>query len=79
GDPKFSEIPIAHLLAETYAAERRKLVGADAAFELRPGFVPGFEAQHDLTMTMRGADSKTGAVYEPTMAHLTEKRGDTVH
>lgn len=31
GDPNFSEIPIAHLLSETYAAERRKLVGADAS------------------------------------------------
>ncbi|MBC2806050.1 gamma-glutamyltransferase family protein [Rhizobium ruizarguesonis] len=79
GDPNFSEIPIAHLLSETYAAERRKLVGADASFDLRPGIVPGFEAQHDLTMKMLGADSKTGAVYEPTMAHLSEKRGDTVH
>ena len=79
GDPDFSEVPIAHLLSETYAAERRKLIGADASFELRPGIVPGFEAQHDLTMKMLGADSKTGAVYEPTMAHLSEKRGDTVH
>ena len=79
GDPDFSEIPVAHLLSEAYAAERRKLVGADASFDLRPGIVPGFEAQHDLTMTMLGADSKTGAVYEPTMAHLSEKRGDTVH
>ncbi|CAN7609279.1 gamma-glutamyltransferase family protein [Rhizobium leguminosarum] len=79
GDPNFSEIPIAHLLSETYAAERRKLVGADASLDLRPGIVPGFEAQHDLTMKMLGADSKTGAVYEPTMAHLSEKRGDTVH
>lgn len=79
GDPDFSEIPVAHLLSQTYAAERRKLVGADASFDLRPGIVPGFEAQHDLTMTMLGADSKTGAVYEPTMAHLSEKRGDTVH
>ncbi|MBY5816968.1 gamma-glutamyltransferase family protein [Rhizobium leguminosarum] len=79
GDPNFSEVPIAHLLSETYAAERRKLVGPDASFDLRPGIVPGFEAQHDLTMKMLGADSKTGAVYEPTMAHLSEKRGDTVH
>ncbi|MBY5360455.1 gamma-glutamyltransferase family protein [Rhizobium leguminosarum] len=79
GDPDFSEIPVAHLLSETYAAERRKLVGADASLDLRPGILPGFEAQHDLTMTMLGADSKTGAVYEPTMAHLSEKRGDTVH
>ncbi|MBY3158560.1 gamma-glutamyltransferase family protein [Rhizobium laguerreae] len=79
GDPDFSEVPIAHLLSETYAAERRKLVGPDASFDLRPGIVPDFEAQHDLTMKMLGADSKTGAVYEPTMAHLSEKRGDTVH
>ncbi|MGO8102235.1 gamma-glutamyltransferase family protein [Rhizobium leguminosarum] len=79
GDPDFSEIPVVHLLSEAYAAERRKLIGADASFDLRPGIVPGFEAQHDLTMTMLGADSKTGAVYEPTMAHLSEKRGDTVH
>ncbi|MBA1346494.1 gamma-glutamyltransferase family protein [Rhizobium sp. WYCCWR 11146] len=79
GDPNFSEVPIAHLLSETYAAERRKLVGTDASFDLRPGIVPGFEAQHDLTMKMLGTDSKTGAVYEPTMAHLSEKRGDTVH
>ncbi|MBY5522514.1 gamma-glutamyltransferase family protein [Rhizobium leguminosarum] len=79
GDPNFSEVPIAHLLSETYAAERRKLVGADASFDLRPGIVPGFEVQHDLTMKMLSADSKTGAVYEPTMAHLSEKRGDTVH
>ncbi|MGO6949823.1 gamma-glutamyltransferase family protein [Rhizobium johnstonii] len=79
GDPDFSEVPIAHLLSETYAAERRKLIGANASFELRPGIVPGLEAQHDLTMKMLGADSKTGAVYEPTMAHLSEKRGDTVH
>ncbi|MBY5837359.1 gamma-glutamyltransferase family protein [Rhizobium leguminosarum] len=79
GDPDFSEVPIAHLLSETYAAERRKLVGPDASLDLRPGIVPSFEAQHDLTMKMLGADSKTGAVYEPTMAHLSEKRGDTVH
>ncbi|SCB61362.1 gamma-glutamyltransferase 2. Threonine peptidase. MEROPS family T03 [Rhizobium aethiopicum] len=79
GDPSFSEIPVAHLLSESYAAERRKLVGADASFDLRPGIIPGFEAQHALTMKMLGAESKTGAVYEPTMAHLSEKRGDTVH
>ncbi|MDC9834595.1 gamma-glutamyltransferase family protein [Rhizobium binxianense] len=79
GDPDFSEVPVAHLLSEAYAIERRKLVGADASFDLRPGIVPGFEAQHDLTMKMLGEDSRTGTVYEPTMAHLSEKRGDTVH
>ncbi|NYJ12337.1 gamma-glutamyltranspeptidase/glutathione hydrolase [Rhizobium leguminosarum] len=78
GDPDFSDVPVAHLLSDAYASERRKLIGADASFDLRPGIVPGFEAQHDLTMKMLGAASGTGTVYEPTMAHL-EKRGDTVH
>jgi gamma-glutamyltranspeptidase/glutathione hydrolase len=30
-------------------------------------------------MSMLASYSGKGAVYEPTMAHLTEKRGDTVH
>ncbi|MGM4912291.1 gamma-glutamyltransferase family protein [Rhizobium sp. 768_B6_N1_8] len=79
GDPAFSDIPLDHLLSDTYAAARRKLITGEASFDLRPGKVAGFEQQYDVTMDMLGADSKTGAVYEPTMAHLTEKRGDTVH
>ncbi len=79
GDPDFSDIPLDHLLSDTYAATRRKLITGEASFDLRPGKVAGFEQQYDVTMDMLGADSKSGAVYEPTMAHLTEKRGDTVH
>jgi len=79
GDPDFADIPLDHLLSDTYAAGRRKLITGEASFDLRPGKVAGFEQQYDVTMDMLGADSQTGAVYEPTMAHLTEKRGDTVH
>jgi len=79
GDPKFAEVPLDQLLSDTYAAVRRKLITDEASFDLRPGKLAGFEQQYDVTMEMLGADSKTGAVYEPTMAHLTEKRGDTVH
>ncbi|MBB3563684.1 gamma-glutamyltranspeptidase/glutathione hydrolase [Rhizobium sp. BK512] len=79
GDPKFAEVPLDQLLSDTYAAARRKLITDEASFDLRPGKLPGFEQQYDVTMDMLGADSKTGAVYEPTMAHLREKRGDTVH
>ncbi|MBB3444825.1 gamma-glutamyltransferase family protein [Rhizobium sp. BK379] len=79
GDPKFAEVPVDQLLSDTYAAARRKLITDEASFDLRPGKLPGFEQQYDVTMDMLGADSKTGAVYEPTMAHLREKRGDTVH
>jgi len=79
GDPKFADVPIEHLLSDTYAAARRKLISPQASLDLRPGVVPGFERQHDLVMEMLSKDSQTGAVYEPTMAHLSQKRGDTVH
>jgi gamma-glutamyltranspeptidase/glutathione hydrolase len=78
GDPTFTDVPLEQLLSDAYAAERRKLITGEASFDLRPGRLAGFEAQYDATMTLlEGA--KTGAVYEPTMAHLSEKRGDTVH
>lgn len=79
GDPDFTTVPMEALLSEPYAAERRRLIGETASLELRPGRVAGFEVQVDRTLAMLAATSKTGAVYEPTMAHLTEKRGDTVH
>lgn len=79
GDPDFSDVPMAHLLSDAYAAGRRKLIADTASLDLRPGRVPGFEKQVDLAMQLLDADSQTGAVYEPTMAHLSEKRGDTVH
>ncbi|THV15770.1 gamma-glutamyltransferase family protein [Rhizobium rhizophilum] len=79
GDPAFASIPMQHLLSDAYNDERRKLIGTTASMDLRPGRLPGFESQHDLTMEMLASMSGTGAVYEPTMSHLTEKRGDTVH
>ncbi len=44
GDPKFSEVPMAHLLSDAYAAERRRLISKEASFDLRPGKVAGFRA-----------------------------------
>ena len=79
GDPRFAEVPIDHLLSDGYNDERRKLIGTEASHELRPGKVPGFEEQHALTLSMLNEMSGKGTVYEPTMAHLSEKRGDTVH
>jgi gamma-glutamyltranspeptidase/glutathione hydrolase len=79
GDPAFIDVPVDTLLSEAYAAERRKLIGETASLDLRPGRIAGYEGQWERTMAMLGAASKTGAVYEPTMAHLSEKRGDTVH
>ncbi|MBX9468017.1 MAG: gamma-glutamyltransferase family protein [Rhizobium sp.] len=79
GDPAFASVPMEHLLSDAYNDARRKLIGTTASMELRAGRLPGFENQHDLTMEMLASMSGTGAVYEPTMSHLTEKRGDTVH
>ena len=81
GDPDFSEIPMEHLLSDDYNAERRELIVAKASLEQRPGRVPGFEHLADAYIERSQRDFKVGAVaaQEPTMSHLTEKRGDTVH
>jgi len=78
GDPAFAKIPMEVLLSDAYNAERRKLIGPTASMDLIPGTVPGYEAQRDLTLKVINGMGQ-GAVYEPTMAHLSEKRGDTVH
>jgi gamma-glutamyltranspeptidase / glutathione hydrolase len=80
GDPLFVDVPMETLLSEGYNRERRKLIGAEASLVLDAGRLPGHEALHDRTMAMLNAPGMaSGAVYEPTMAHLAEKRGDTVH
>lgn len=80
GDPDFCDVPLNTLLSETYNAARRSQITGHASADLLPGIVPGFESQVQRTMEVinRAGVSETG-VYEPTMAHLSEKRGDTVH
>lgn len=81
GDPDFSEIPMEALLSDAYNDERRKLISAQASTSQRPGRVPGFEALADAYIERAERDFNVGevAAQEPTMSHLTEKRGDTVH
>ena len=79
GDPRYVDVPLETLLSEDYNAARRKLIGERASFDLRPGVVAGYEEQVATTMAMLDGVSGKGEVYEPTMAHLSEKRGDTVH
>ena len=80
GDPDFADIPMDVLLSDSYNDARRALIGAKASFDLNPGTVPGYEDQRARTLAMLDALSATDqAVYEPTMAHLSEKKGDTVH
>lgn len=81
GDPLHSEIPMAYLLSDAYSAERAALIGPEASHAQRPGRVPGFEHLADAYIARAARDfgAADAAPQEPTMAHLTEKRGDTVH
>ena len=82
GDPDFVDVPMEHLLSEAYNSERRKLIGDRASLEQRPGIVPGFEEQVKRGLEMQSSiDTSVGGVGagEPTMAHLSDRKGDTVH
>jgi len=80
GDPEFSQIPLETLLSPGYNDARRGLIGTRASMEMRPGTIPGFEGLVDRTRGLiAGMDGRHGVVFEPTMGHLAEERGDTVH
>lgn len=82
GDPDFTEIPIETLLSGQYASTRRALIGAKASLDQRPGHIPGFEAWASAAVARAAHHTEAGpgpGAGEPTMAHLSEKRGDTVH
>jgi gamma-glutamyltranspeptidase / glutathione hydrolase len=69
GDPDFADVPLAELLSHDYADERRRLLGAEASPELRPGSPGGREPRLPRPV---GAAPVAPGVGEPT-------RGDTVH
>ena len=82
GDPAHSDIPVETLLSPAYAAARRALIGAEASREQRPGDIAGHEDWAKAAIARSRAKLETGpgvGAGEPTMAHLTERRGDTVH
>ncbi len=79
GDPDFFDVPMETLLSDRYNNDRRMLLTDDASYEFRPGVLPDYQQQVDLTLAMLDELSGTGAVYEPTMAHLSRTPGDTVH
>ncbi|MGW6494417.1 gamma-glutamyltransferase family protein [Nonomuraea angiospora] len=82
-----TDVPVSDLLSEAYNAERRKLVGARASFELRPGS-PGGRAprlpDYPAPGTASDAPGVSGArspqgVGEPTVARDGTVKGDTCH
>jgi gamma-glutamyltranspeptidase/glutathione hydrolase len=82
GDPLHTEIPVETLLSRDYAEGRRDLVGPTASHEQRPGRIEGYEAWANAAIARTEAKPVAGpgvGAGEPTMAHLTERRGDTVH
>ncbi len=82
GDPDHTDLPVETLLSRDYAATRRALIGDRASLEQRPGQIAGFEAWAKAALDRAGRDMAAGpgmGAGEPTMAHLSEKRGDTVH
>ncbi|EBA18144.1 gamma-glutamyltranspeptidase [Roseobacter sp. SK209-2-6] len=81
GDPAQSTVPIEVLLSDSYNAERAALISGQASLEQRPGRVDGFEhlAEAYIERAARDFGVSDAPPQEPTMAHLTEKRGDTVH
>jgi gamma-glutamyltranspeptidase/glutathione hydrolase len=80
GDPHFADVPLATLLSSAYSDERRRLIGEDASFELRPGSPDGRApvAPPDLPL-IPGSGSAFGGVGEPTVAASGRVVGDTCH
>lgn len=85
GDPAFVRVPLDHLLSDPYNQARRALIGEHASHELRPGSVPGHEAQVERVMDVLSRLSrvaqpgKTGGKPAPADMRASARRGDTTH
>ena len=82
GDPLHSDIPQDVLLSRDYGISRRAEITDAASQTQRPGTIPGHEALATASLgrsQRRIVDGTGPGVGEPTMAHLTGQRGDTVH
>ena len=80
GDPAFSDVPMAALLSPGYNDARRRLVGADASFDLRPGTVGNHSpwVDHDAASRVEYLSRAPGAG-EPTVSRMGVIGADTVH
>jgi gamma-glutamyltranspeptidase/glutathione hydrolase len=87
GDPDFISVPVATLLSDEYAEQRRRLITAAASLELRPGSIDGYEINipqnQELDQDELAALNRLGAG-EPTVAKTAAdgiriSAGDTCH
>ncbi|GAB4098676.1 gamma-glutamyltransferase family protein [Sinomonas halotolerans] len=81
-----ADVDLGYLLSPEYAAQRRRLIGAEASHGFRPGKVPGREpfipplrTEYRLPSHAAGQDCPVGAAGEPTVLPTGETRGDTCH
>jgi gamma-glutamyltranspeptidase/glutathione hydrolase len=87
GDPDFVDVPLETLLSDAYADERRRLIGAEASAELRPGTIPGQGGDLDALLAVALAERDDGTALgalgggEPTIQDDggAGERGDTCH
>jgi gamma-glutamyltranspeptidase / glutathione hydrolase len=80
GDPKFVDVPLKVLLSAEYNDARRRLVGAEASIELRPGEIDGVAPWVDRQAASRaGMLPDAAGAGEPTVSRLGVIGADTCH
>ena len=81
GDPAHHALPLETLLSRGYGAQRHGQITPLANQDQRPGAIAGYEhlAQAAIARGARRFEDAGVGAGEPTMAHLSEKKGDTVH
>jgi gamma-glutamyltranspeptidase / glutathione hydrolase len=82
GEPNAKDLPLKTLLSAEYGTARRAEIGDSASLDFRPGSLAGYEDWADAfrARVAEPVPDDTGiGIGEPTMAHLTAKRGDTCH
>lgn len=84
GDPDVVAVPVDVLLSDSYADERRALVGPEASADLRPGSIDGYPGRLPSVLPIDGEGVGAGAgraagTGEPTVWLTPETGGDTCH
>jgi gamma-glutamyltranspeptidase / glutathione hydrolase len=86
GDPNEIDVPLADLLSPTYNDERRRLIGATASLDLRPGSpggrrprMPSLSHETDVEPYDGAGEPTVGIRVDPIVAADGSTRGDTCH